>query len=220
MSTMHEIQVLHRLQEIERIESSGDSWITVEECQDCGQRSQCLHLRVDPRPSSHDSPQEELSATIARSIEIADRMLKACNGMVNDILEGTTYQDIDALVSDIDKRYEGQVNAMEMPLGELKEWVDTQKRKLKRKVLLAYKQGLVCNRCDQVCSWEDMTLDEINPRDGGGQAKLWNSQLLCQNCNHDKDNHPPDERDISAFVYSEPPCIHRITCFGETKHYD
>ena len=220
MSTMDEIQVLHRWQETERRDSSSGTWISVEECQDCGQRSECLHLGVGPRPSSHDSPQEELSATIARSIELADRMLKARNGMVNDILEGTTYQDIDALVSDIDKRYEGQVNTREIPLGELKEWVDTQNRKFKRKVLLVWKQGLVCNRCNQVSSWEDLTLDEINSKYEGGQAKLWNSQLLCKSCNHAKDNHPPDERDISAFVYSGPTCIHRITCFGETTHYD
>ena len=223
---MHEIQELHRLQEIERRESSGGSWITVEECQDCGQRSQCLHLGVDPRPSSHYSPQQKLSATITLYLEVADRMLKAWNGMANDILKGTSpspvlsYQDIDALVSAIDKRYEGQVNAREMPLEDLKEWVDTSNRKFKRKVLIAWKQGLICNRCDQACSWEDLTLDEINPRSGGGRAILRNSQLLCNNCNHAKGNHPPDERDISAFVNSGPPCIHSITCFGETKHYD
>ena len=92
-------------------------------------------------------------------------------------------------------------------------YTQTTTRKQKRNVILALKQGLVCNRCDTLFpSLEDLTEDHILPRKQGGQSKLDNLQLLCPGCNAEKDDGRPSVRDRSPFGMSNEPCLHRMTC--------
>ena len=212
MSAMHEIRVTHRFQEIERTGLRGDNFISIEECQDCHAKEEVLHLRTGLGSSWETASQKEIPALSRKLPELLETMNQVCNKQIDSILRGSNCENICVLTKDIEKLYENQISAKEMQFAQLSDWVRTPNKKFKRKVLLASKQGLACNRCDKIFSWAEMTLDEITPKSSGGKAILTNSQLLCRKCNKAKDSQLPDERDISPFVYQGPSCIHEVNC--------
>lgn len=45
-----------------------------------------------------------------------------------------------------------------------------------------------CEDCKKPLSWEDFTLDHIDPHSKGGRSRLENAALMCQSCNSSKGN--------------------------------
>ena len=163
--------------------------------------------------SNRESASQEEIATVSQKLsDLCGVVAEVCHDQIEYILHDSDYDDIYSLISDIDNRYERHVSASGLSFEQLSLWVTTSQRKYKRKLLLAVKQGLVCNRCDKICLWEELTPDEIIPKGRGGKATLWNSQLLCWKCNHGKGYDAPDGRDISPFIYQGAPCVHEIPC--------
>ena len=99
----------------------------------------------------------------------------------------------------------------------LEKWALTKNRRFRRKVLLALKQGLVCNRCDAVTPLRNLEMDHVRPRDKKGSTQLSNLQLLCKRCYAEKGANEPTIKDYSPFAHQGPACIHRITC-GEYNY--
>ena len=212
MQPLHEIRVLHRFQKTVSEESNESKSGSVEQCKDCGVERRVLHLNTAPQSSWETASREELSALFNKYLELCKNMAEVCNGEIRTILHDSKYEDIHALVNDINRRYEGHVDAASMQFTQLSQWVSAKTPKFRRKNLLAYKQGLVCNRCDELCPYHLLTVDEVEAKGSGGQAKLPNSQLLCEKCHRSKNRSGSDDRDISAFECQRRPCIHEIYC--------
>ena len=163
--------------------------------------------------SNWESASREEISTFSRKLsDLCGIVVKVCNDEIGEILLDSDYDDIHSLISKIDNRYEHHISAADLSFEQLSLWVNTPHRKYKRKLLLALKQGLVCNRCHKVCSWGELTPDEIIPKSQGGKATLRNSQLLCLKCNNEKDSQPRDELDIAAFDHQGATCIHELNC--------
>jgi hypothetical protein len=45
-----------------------------------------------------------------------------------------------------------------------------------------------CETCNKALSWEDFTLDHIDPHSKGGRSRLENAALMCRRCNSAKGN--------------------------------
>jgi hypothetical protein len=45
-----------------------------------------------------------------------------------------------------------------------------------------------CERCKAALSWDDFTLDHIDPHSKGGRSRLENAALMCRKCNSSKGN--------------------------------
>ena len=43
-----------------------------------------------------------------------------------------------------------------------------------------------CNRCGKILSWQDFTIDHIDPHSKGGRSRLENAALMCRSCNSSK----------------------------------
>ena len=209
-SSMHEIQITHKWRRIDRTETNGGNYTTVEQCTFCGQNKTILNLTSARGPSLKDLPQEEALESIRHIAEQSKRIADSLDEMFSDLLHDTDYRTIEDLVAHIERRYQGKVNGGELPYHQLQTWLNASKL-FQAKTLLAYKQGLVCNRSDEVMySIEQLTIDHIIPDRSNSQ--LTNLQLLCKSCNEEKADNPPDERDISPFNYNGDPCTHQITC--------
>ena len=162
-----------------------------------------------------DLPRAEAAASIRHIGEQSKRITEALDDLFSELLNGTTYHTIDDLVTHIKRRFQGKVDGNELPFHQLQSWINTSKQ-FQAKILLAHKQGLVCNRCDGLMySIDQLTVDHITP--DRSRSQLTNLQLLCKRCNQDKADNHPDQRDISPFNYEGEPCVHRITCV-ELEH--
>ncbi len=209
-SSMHEVQVIHRWKEIDRRETNRGSFTTVEQCEDCGEKSTILHLDADSSPSSNSLPQTEALASMRGIGERFSEVARVLDEMFSELLDGTNYHTIDDLIDDIKKRSNDKVDGNELPHHQLQRWINTPK-KFQAKTLLAYKQGLVCNRCDKLMySTDQLTVDHIIPI--RSHSELTNLQLLCEKCNQNKTDNAPDGRDVPPYAYTGEPCAHRITC--------
>ena len=45
-----------------------------------------------------------------------------------------------------------------------------------------------CQNCQRVLTWDDFTIDHINPHSKGGRSDLANAALMCRRCNSSKGN--------------------------------
>jgi hypothetical protein len=45
-----------------------------------------------------------------------------------------------------------------------------------------------CNSCGKLLTWENFTLDHVDPHSKGGRSQLDNAALMCQSCNSSKGN--------------------------------
>ena len=209
-SPMHQIQITHRWREIDRTETDGGNFTTVGQCMYCGQNKSILHLTSARGPSLKDLPQEEALASIRHIAEQSKRIADLFDEMSSDLLHDTDYRTIEDLVAHIERRYQGKVKGDELPYHQLQTWLNASKL-FQAKTLLAYKQGLVCNRCDRVMySIAQLTIDHIIPDRSNSQ--LTNLQLLCKNCNEEKADNSPDDRDISPFNFQGDQCTHQNSC--------
>ena len=224
---MHDIQLDHRWKKAEKVESNGGGVINIERCEDCGEERHYLDLDANPDrgPSLRDLAQDEslreaCQDELKKLVEATNELGDWARRMIRDLLANTEYDNIEDLIKDIEKRYPSRVRAGEMPVDDLRDWIDKRNKAFKRKVLLAQKQGPVCNRCDAIVfSWDELTVDHIRPKARGGGEELANLQLLCGRCNEDKGDNRPDKRDTSPFSNYGQQCLHRITCvkLGELR---
>ena len=130
--------------------------------------------------------------------------------MFNGLLADGNYSTFHEMVEHFGNRCQGIVDAGETPYYQLQAWVDRPKR-TQAKLLLMFKQGLVCNRCDRIMPSENrLTVDHIIP--DRSRSQFTNLQLLCKKCHDEKGGNEPDKRDISPFSHEGEPCVHRITC--------
>ena len=216
---MHEIAIVHmRREKIDRIESDDGAVTIVEKCRDCGKETSILDLSQVRGPSLNNLPHKKRLDELKKVRETYKRFNALSDEMNRGLLDGTGYSEISDLLGDLKKRYQHQIRVDDMSYHQLGQWVDTRTKKIRRKVLLGYKQGPVCNRCDSLLlSLAQLTEDHILPRACGGQSTLLNLQLLCRRCNQDKDDSGPSEKDISPFAFEGPSCVHKITCVAVEK---
>ncbi len=209
---IHEIQIIHQWIEVDIQTSVDGSVTTIKNCRICGSVQRVLDL---DRSESHGSNSTDVRPyeRLGELKEMLDRISAMFDAMNRDVLDGTDYGDITDLLSDLELRYGRQIRSGDISYDQLRSWIDAPTKKMRRKVLLVYKQGLVCNRCySLVFSLNGLTEDHIVPRASGGQSTLLNLQLLCGRCNEAKGSIRPKEVDVSPFAYQGPPCIHKITC--------
>jgi len=211
---IHEIKIEHnwrKKSERPNLEFGGQ--IGTKECKDCGETSEYLSLSTTDSYCWDSLSKEQRHAELRKMAASARRTLKLIEESERKQLENTHYKDYFDLIKDIESKYQPSFNAGEMPVWQLQTWLNTSIRPLKRKVLLALKQGLVCNRCDRIAfTINNLTVDHIRPRSEGGKEQLTNLQLLCRRCNENKADKSPNGLDISPFSPSARHCIHRVTC--------
>ena len=210
LKSMHEVQVRHTWKEVDSAESYSERLgERVGECEQCGTRSRVhyfLPRRTSPKPRSSLFNLDVIAEGVGKFLEGYNRELEK-------LLDSSGYPSYDSLLQEIDDRYESNVDGNTLTLGQLWDWSDVPTKKLRRKAMLLYGQGFVCNRCDSfIDCWADLEVDHIVPRSKGGGPQLTNLQLLCRQCHKDKRDALPDERDISPFSYTGQPCVHVISC--------
>jgi Protein of unknown function DUF262/HNH endonuclease len=57
-----------------------------------------------------------------------------------------------------------------------------------RRLLWNTSSGRRCDGCNKSLSWDDFTLDHIDPHSKGGRSRLENAALMCRSCNSSKGN--------------------------------
>ena len=169
--------------------------------------------------STVEDDKEYFAAAMKEMAENFRRIVDDLRSREEELCEGTGFQNLLDFAEQLEKRYQGAVRANEVTLRIANHIIDTNNgktgRKYSRKVLLAFRQGLVCDICDQVAdSLDDLTEDHIVPRKSGGQSTLMNLRLVCQPCNDNKADKSPIVSDISPFAYEGEPCEHRVSCGG------
>ena len=212
---MHEIHVTHRFIEISRTDETKVSFKSIMRCQDCGGQHRTLHLTTTNEANSNDDAPVEWSSEDWNRVreqfnQSAKLMAEWLDEEVKELLDGTKYDTIGELLAEIYKRYDGIVSASSMSFYQLDLWSKTRNKDFQRKVLLAYKQGLVCNRCDSIYEFNNLEVDHVRPDRSMGQ--LTNLQLLCRSCHNAKGKSPPGEKDSSPFKFEGEPCKHQLTC--------
>ena len=66
--------------------------------------------------------------------------------LFRQIIADAEYSSFVELEVDIQRRYMGELDAIEIPFGQLTVWVSPGTPKFKTKAMLVHKQGSVCNR--------------------------------------------------------------------------
>lgn len=215
---VHELDIIHRWQEIDRIDSGNGNFQIVRKCLDCGVATQAFVLGRTivlgaSQQRSSDIPDDkqiamfnEIQRELAETVVIVRKFAETKKQL---LIDGTKFSDFDDLVNEIDKRYRGELDARKLPYSQLEYWTDQRTRKFQVKAMLQYKQGPVCNRCKSIFLSE-LTLDHIDGnRSCGSLAKL---QLLCRECHDDKHRSGPTKHDVSPFRFFGETTIIRIAC--------
>ena len=57
-----------------------------------------------------------------------------------------------------------------------------------RRILWNTASSRKCQECGRVLSWDDFTIDHVDPHSKGGRSRLENSALMCRGCNSSKGN--------------------------------
>ncbi|MGD0207508.1 MAG: DUF262 domain-containing protein [Verrucomicrobiota bacterium] len=57
-----------------------------------------------------------------------------------------------------------------------------------RRILWNIASNRRCEHCGRALSWDDFTLDHIDPHSKGGRSRLENAALMCRGCNSSKGN--------------------------------
>ena len=213
-SRTHGFEITHEWGEPVALAREGTGCLSINTCLACGCERRTLHLDTDEDAEDdgqHDGRgDEEALQNAAASFR---QLGNALEQYVEDMLRDTEFNGLDQVRNLLTDRYERGIVDQDMTLRLIRYFTRSKTRKQKRKVILALKQGLVCNRCDTPApSLDDLTEDHIVPRKQGGQSKLVNLQLLCGKCNEDKDDGQPSDRDRSPFGTPAEPCLHRMTC--------
>lgn len=210
MTPMHNVIVDHEWLEVDRVDFGASSEVATMRCADCGVERQILHTNAGEGTHQNQESEEEAKQAIKGIFQSLDRFTKTTNLYIREMLDGTKYVTSDALMDDIAKLHNEDINGKDIPFRWLKPWLDKHTHTRKRKVLLRYKQGPVCNRCDLIFTFDELKVDHIEADKNLGQ--LTDLQLLCKKCNGAKGNGPPSKLDVSPFKFDGKPCIHRVTC--------
>ena len=207
---MHEIEIDHDWREVSRVDFGTSSEIATMRCADCGAENQVLHLESSEKMHENLESREEQIAYLKRTNIQFKQLGETIDLKFRESLNGTRYPTKEDLRYYFTERYIGNIKFENTPFGWLKLWTTRHTRTRQRKILLFCKQGPVCNRCDLIFSFDELTEDHINHDKNCGQ--LTDLQLLCKNCNGKKGNDPPTELDISPFKFEGESCIHRVAC--------
>ena len=213
MQPVHVIKLVHRWQEAGRTELDSGSIRTTEKCLDCGAEIEILHLTPGDGPKLHELPPDELTEFLVESNKIFAEITERIRSQFQQLVEESGYGNFEELARDINRRTNGEVNAHELPFYQLETLVKSRNDKEQKKTALAFRQGLICNRCKSIVySLDQLTLDHIIPESKEGKKLLPNLQLFCPECNKDKDDNDPTELDVSPFYFRGEPSTHWITC--------
>lgn len=199
--------------------------LSVRDCRICGAKQTTLELSdssanrsIDRFTSNAVSPYEQHRAKDMDGLEdIANRWTDAMEEFTASIIRGSKYSNCGEFAERIESRTQGLVGPQNLTFGAMRYIIRNNgsqggKRRT-RKVLLAFKQGLVCDVCDRVVqSLDDLTEDHIMPQSLGGQSILTNLRLTCLRCNQEKADKLPKESDVSPFVWTGRQCIHWVSC--------
>ena len=210
ITPMHKVEIIHSWKEIDRTWSETGSATIVEQCRHCGVERQLLCLGRKSGPSLEESVLTESSASWRNTFSRLEKIPEMMKEMFEQLVDDTTYDSMDDVMKEIERLCQGVVEGTDLPYWQLQLWLSRTKR-YKVRNLLESVQGPVCNRCDRIFGHTvQRTVDHING--DRSNAHPSNLQLLCKDCNGDKDKNPPNERDISPFTYEDVSCEHRLTC--------
>ena len=220
-SPRHEIKVTHNWRSPEPYKSGRSKSEKVQTCQVCGAEKHILALDSATDGSSWADLKSEIPANREKAwAEFRElnkaftKFSKQLEDMESALFDGTEYQGLFDFAARMKSTYENAVSDGDITFGLAYEFLQAihSSRKKRRKLLLAMKQGPVCNRCDSIYPLRLLTEDHIVPKERRGQAKLLNLQLLCLRCNQAKDNSEPSDQDQSPYAYKGQSCVHQITC--------
>ena len=207
---MHKIELVHSWKEIDTTCPENGSWTTVKQCEHCGTKQEVLHLDHASGPTFGDISDNEVLDYLRSTSDRWDKVVQSINEMFRELVQDSGHDSADGLITEIENRCQGAVEGDQLPYRHLQTWIDGPKR-YKVKNLLVYFQGLACNRCDNLFTQTvEPTLDHING--DRSNAHPSNLQLLCKDCNGEKGDNPPDQRDRSPFTYKGEVCVHKLTC--------
>ena len=207
---MHRVIVGHDWLEVNRVDFDVSAEVATMCCADCCAERQVLHENSRENTHQNQDSLEEAKEALKGITESLNQFTETMNLYVHEMLDGTKYATSEALMDEIAKRSNGDIDGKEIPFRWLKPWMATGIHKAQPKVLLLYKQGPVCNRCDLIFTFDELKVDHIEADKSRGQ--LTDLQLLCKKCNGEKGNGPPSKSDVSPFKFKGKTCIHRVTC--------
>ncbi len=210
---VHEIKVEHRWQEVDRVNLDSGSYRTTERCLDCGAEIEILHLGPGGGPSLAELPPGELATLMADTNRVFAKISADARSMFQRLVEESGYESFEELKNDIDRKLGCEVNASELPFFQLEILVNSRHLKEQKKVALALRQGLICNKCKTlVYSLGELTLDHVVPESDDGKKLLPNLQLFCPTCNERKADNAPTASDRSPFRFVGESTVYSITC--------
>ena len=219
---VHEINISHDWGNPNSYESEHGYYITVRICNVCGTEQSVLDLDMTRRARNSNESVSETPAdqnytaeSIREIVKTASESAQMLERMNDQTFGESLFTDIYDFVDHLKAKYEHAVSEHDITFETAGHFLRVIRRskKNRRKVLLALKQGLVCNRCDRFFfSIRQLTEDHIVPKEHGGQANLLNLQLLCRPCNEFKKADEPSNKDVSPYAYSGGPCKHQFTC--------
>ena len=211
LSPIHKISVEHNWVKLvsARNDASNGFGTSVRICMDCHSEQKILSLK--------DLTEQSNGVTLA---EAASDALVSMRKYEQNLLANSRFSSIDDLTDHISTFHEKSVDGGDINFRTIKFYLQLEhkrtpkkaRRKLLRKLLLLWKQGHVCNRCDNIFPENRLSEDHITPRAKGGQSKLVNLQLLCESCNFHKADTAPGCKDVSPFRYEGETCNHLMTC--------
>ena len=213
MQPVHVIKLDHRWQDVDRIDLERDNFRITKRCVDCGVEINTFHLASSNGPKLQELPLDELTDLMISTQKNLAEFTKGLRSRFQQLVDESVYKNFEELADDLDSRLKGEVNAHELPFYQLEMLVKSGNLKDQKKLALAFRQGLICNRCKSIIySLDQLTLDHIEPESAGGKKLLPNLQLFCPECNENKADSDPTEHDISPFRFRGEPSVHWITC--------
>ena len=211
LTPIHQIAIEHNWVNLisPRTGASNGFGASIRICMDCRSEEKILSLK--------DLTEQSKGMTLAEAASVA---LVSMREYQQNLFANSKYSSIDGFTDHISTFYEKSVSGGDINFRTIKDYMEFERkqtpkkalRKLLRKLLLLWKQGYVCNRCDNIFTTSKLTEDHIVARALGGQSKLINLQLLCESCNFHKADRAPGYKDVSPFKYGGETCNHLITC--------
>ena len=228
MTPKHVVTVEHIWGIPRRYPQKGPSTHSVRICDRCGSSQRILRLHtlhdgrsIEELAESTDAEDMEDLVEFTKTMgEIVRQMADSIKSMERELFEGTGYRNLSDFAKQLQKRHQGAVKVDDLNFRIAQYIKDTNNGKTgskhRRMVLLAFKQGLVCDICDKVVgSLDDLNEDHIIPLALGGESTLMNLRLTHWSCNDNKWDKPPTASDISPFAYQGEPCEHKVSCVKE-----
>ena len=216
----HRIDVEHNWSDSESTTSRTSrgpfTYTYTQTCKDC-----YVHREVLDLDRSVQSPGESDTTECLKELQRAfGRIMETISEYEQMVFANSNYSNSVNFVEHLESFYEKSVKGDDINFRTIKYYLELEhegtpkkaRNKSLRKLLLLWKQGPVCNRCDNIFTTSELTEDHIVPRASGGQSKLPNLQLLCKTCNSNKADKYPSPDDVSPFEYEGESCNHLITC--------